>query len=170
MRHDTHLRRAVAAILIAALAAPVGAAECGADGTLIRDAAARGRQAADMAVNANASAVMSASQGRSSCLERFGVQSIGTGNGVLDMLTQGAMESACNQARGAAGRYLDQVQGAIPTLQGVNLPSLQSVSLQQIGNQVAGQVAGEVQNRVQQARQTAEQSVWDRLSCWVQGC
>ena len=153
------------------------AAECGADGTLVRDAAQRGAEAAYRMVNVGAADVMTAAQARAKCLERFGVQSIpplggGNAGSIIAALANNALESACNQARGAAGRYLQEASsvasGAMPTVGGVSLPDLASAQspgtvLVNAGTQIA-------QQQVNQQLQQAEQGVWQRMQCWVIGC
>lgn len=166
------LRGALVAVLALALPLQAWSADCGVDGTLVRDAATRGIEAASRTVNMGAMDIMTAAQSRSSCLERFGVQTIGSGGGIVSSLANAALESACNQARGAAGRYLQQASsvasGAIPSVGGVSLPSLGGM-----GNP-AGAImnAGmqQVQQQVQQQAQQAQQGVWQRMQCWVTGC
>lgn len=172
-------RLVAAAMAVAMFATTTYAGGCGVDGTVIRDAAVSGQTAADTVVNSSASDIMSAAEARSSCLDRFGVQSIASsGGGIISSLANKGMESACNQARGAAGRYLNQAQtsvtNAVPSAAGVALPSIgysgvgSSALNSAVGN-VNSQVQGAVQSQVAQA-QAAPKSTWDRMTCWVTGC
>lgn len=158
-------RFSAVAMLMVAATLPLRAwpADCGVDGTLIRDAAVRGLGGANNMINTSAADIMSGSRNRVNCLERFGLISIpplgipGV-SAIISQLANNAMEQACQQAMGSASRYLSSATGGLTgqlnnatgnltsVFSGVQLPPLSSVG--NVSSVVNGAVNGAINNAI----------------------
>lgn len=165
-RQQRSRRMALAVALVFAFAQPA-LADCGVDGTLVRDAATAGLTQANGNINQGAANVISASQARSKCIEHFGTSAIPPlGDGLMAIITQlsnNALESACQSAQGSATSYLsgaaNQVTSGFPS----SLPTLGSLGT----FSPTGSAGNAVQSAV--ASSVPQPSTWSRMTCWVTG-